>query len=264
MQVNLFMKSERASIAVKNRLEAYFEQKNIAVSHLFHDDALFTFVIGGDGTFLHAVHSSRFSSVPFVGINTGHLGFFQEIRLDTIEEHLDLLMEKKYDIAVLKTLEATVVTSSWTYHLRAVNEFVIKSSDDRMIHLNLSVDGIPFINTSGDGVILSTPAGSTAYNLSAGGSVLHQTLAGYQITAMNPVRSKSYDSLPASMVLPAGALTTVFAAQKDRERLAIFEDGIRHTYTDVREIRIGIADTEIRRVVFRPNWYWRNLREKLF
>lgn len=261
--INLFVKPEGASVAAEERVEQFFTRRGYAISHMYQKDALYNVVIGGDGTFLRAVHTTEFSDIPFIGINTGTLGFFQEISRDDIEEHLTLLLEGKVTLDSLAFLDASITTNAWTYTLHALNEFVIQSNDHRILHLHVSIDDVPFINTSGDGLIVSTPAGSTAYNLSAGGAMLHQTLEGYQLTAVNPIRSKSYDALPSSMVLPATSTTAIAAPESDRERMVLIGDGIVHRFCDIDEVRFQIAPRAIRRVVFKPNWYWRNLREKL-
>ncbi len=263
-KINLFMKPGADSIPVHSRVESFFEEHGFKIYHLYQDDCAFNIVIGGDGSFLRAVHMSRFSAIPFVGINTGHLGFFQEISVSNLEEYLNLLIQGQFEISPLALLSAEIQTSSWTYHLKAVNEFVIQSNDFKMLHLNLSIDDVPFINSSGDGMIISTPAGSTAYNLSAGGSILHQTLSGYQVAAISPLRSRSYDSLPSSLVLPATSRTTLHTEPKDWDRIKIICDGQAHHFLEVKKITLYVPEETVQRVVFHRNWYWHNLREKLF
>lgn len=261
--VNLFVKPEPTSESAQDCVERFFKAHGFRISHMYRNDARYNVVIGGDGTFLRAVHTSHFSDIPFVGINTGHLGFFQEISRDDIEEHLELLLAGQATVSHLACLQATIETSAWTYRLSALNEFVVQSNDHRIIHLNVAIDGVPFINASGDGMIVSTPSGSTAYNLSAGGSMLHQTLEGYQLTAINPIHSNTYDSLPSSLVLPASSTTHLVAPEEDRDRIVLIGDGFTHHFCEVQSIRLELAPHAIHRIVFQPNWYWRNLREKL-
>lgn len=263
-KINLFVKPNEKSARVYEKLIKYSADRNIYLSHIFNDNANCNLVIGGDGSFLRAVHHSNFSSLPFIGINTGHLGFFQELNESDFEKGLDLFYSGNYKVQKLGLLEADIYTSAWTYRLKAVNEFVIRSNDHKMIHLRIGVDDIPFINTSGDGLIISTPAGSTAYNLSAHAAILYQTLKGYQIAALSPVHSKMYDSLPSSVVLPAESQTEIVSEIMDQERILLICDGVEHPFKDIKKISLKVPDLHISKVVFRPNWYWANLREKLF
>ncbi|WP_019189829.1 NAD(+)/NADH kinase [Levyella massiliensis] len=262
--INLFVKPSPESREAHRRVEAYFEDHGFAISRLYNEKARYNIVIGGDGSFLRAVHSTHFSSIPFLGINTGHLGFFQEITLSDLEEYLELLRLHRYEIHHQDVLCCTVETTAWTYRLLAVNEFLISSNDDHILHLNVGVDGVDFINSSGDGLMLSTPAGSTAYNLSAGGSILHQMLRGYQITALHPVRSKSFDSLPSSLVLPAESKTVLTIDGRDAERIKLICDGVKHAFRGVKRLTFSVPEERIQRIIFRSNWYWKNLRDKLF
>lgn len=262
--INLFRKPGMESDVVHERVQRFFQDRDYTISRLYDEHAKYNVVIGGDGTFLRAVHSTSFSSIPFLGINTGHLGFFQEVNTTDLEEHLTLLLNKKYEIHSQALLGVTVETTAWTYTLLAVNEFLVKSSDEHIVHLGVNIDSVDFINTSGDGLMFSTPAGSTAYTLSAGGSILHQTLKGYQITTLHPVRSKSFDSLPTSLVLPAPSKTVVTIDRPDQERIQLVGDGISHHFHGVKRFTFFVPEETIRRVIFRTNWYWKNLRDKLF
>lgn len=262
--INLFCKPDKASAVVHQQVELFFQRHDYEISRVYDERAEYNVVIGGDGTFLRAVHSTDFSPIPFFGINTGHLGFFQEVNTTDLEEHLTQLLHKQYEIHPQGLLGVHVETSAWPYTLLAVNEFIVQSDDEHILHLGVNIDDVDFINTSGDGLMLSTPAGSTAYNLSAGGSILYQTLNGYQITALHPVRSKSFDSLPTSLVLPSESKTVLTIDQSDCDRIALVGDGVSHRFRHVKRFTFFVPNETIHRVIFRTNWYWKNLRDKLF
>lgn len=260
--VNLFTKPVPQSIVLQNQLQAFLKKNNCKINRIFQEDALYNVVIGGDGTFLRATHESGFSKIPFVGINTGHLGFFQASDADSLETNLQKLVRGDYYIDELNLIKATVETSSWTYELWCVNEFAIKSTNEAVGRFDVSIDGVPLINQSGDGLMISTPSGSTAYNLSAGGSILYQTLQGYQITPIAPLHSKSYNCLPASLVVPSGSVCTVFFGSMDTENVELAFDGIVKIFHGLRKITFTQPGRAISRVAFNPNWYWYNLKEK--
>lgn len=261
--INLFVRQGELSSQIKEQIRPVFEQAGYELRRIYTDKAAFNVVIGGDGTFLRAIHDSGFSSIPFLGINTGHLGFFQEVSLDSLHESLEKLFADDYHIDSLHLLQAEIRTTSWFYRMYSVNEFAITTSDTKLLHTQLSLDGVPVMNQSGDGLLISTPSGSTAYNLSAGGSILYQTLDGYQITNLSPIRSTSYSSLPASLVVPSSSQCTVQFDPKDGNRIRVTSDGVMNSYKGVRELHFCVPNRTIQRIVFNPTWYWNNLKEKL-
>lgn len=262
-RVNFFISPNKKSDKLKGRIQKLFEDHGYQVCHVYQDDADFNVVIGGDGTFFRAVHTSNFSPIPFVGINTGNLGYFQEIDTGHISEYMDRLFQGRYRVETLGLLDSIIETSSWTYKHRAVNEFVISPNDKGILRVKLSVDGVPLIDQAGDGLLFSTPSGSTAYGLSAGGSILYQTLDGYQIVSLAPLRSKKFHSLPAAIVVPSSTVSTLNFAPEDRDRVILTFDGTQDHFLGLEQITIKTSDLSINRIVFNPNWYWYNLQDKL-
>lgn len=261
--VNFFVKPGNPSAVLRDRVSCLFQDHGYEVSYIFRQDADFNVVIGGDGTFFRAVHTSHFSPIPFLGINTGSLGYFQEIDSQHIDSYMDRLFQGDYQVQSLGLLAARAETSSWTYDYQAINEFTITTSDQKILRTHLAFNEIPLIQQAGDGLIFSTPAGSTAYNLSAGGSILYQTLDGYQVQSLAPIRSKTFNSLPASIVVPSSTVSTVTFPAADAERAVLVIDGIRDTFVGLRKIQIWAPDQSIQRIVFNPHWYWYNLQDKL-
>lgn len=260
--INIFMNHSEASNRIKDKILPIFSSLGYDISRIYRQDAEYNFVIGGDGTFLHAVHNSYFSNIPFVGINTGHLGFYQEIDANNIDCYMQRLFNHEYLTDTLSLLECTVETDAWTYTLKAVNEFVIKPVDPHLLHMEVSFDRISLIDQVGDGIIFSTPAGSTAYNLSAGGSILYQTLKGYQIRAISPIKSKRYNSLPSSIVVPSTSVCELKFDINDANRIMIVNDGIVNKYRGIRRITLSSPEETIQRIVFDKDLYWRNLKDK--
>ncbi|MFA5585481.1 MAG: NAD(+)/NADH kinase [Saccharofermentanales bacterium] len=132
--------------------------------------------LGGDGTFLAAVHHPSARGLPKIGVNLGSVGFLQEIDTDRMEEALALLVEGRYEIEERALLHSACFDKGG--HLldedEAFNDVVIgHGSRAKSIVLGLEVDGIRVQDIPGDGVIVSTPSGSTAYSLSAGGPIVH-------------------------------------------------------------------------------------------
>lgn len=131
-------------------------------------------VLGGDGSILRAAELLRDQDSPILGINTGHVGFMAEAELDSLANVMDRVAAKDYQVGHRIALEVEVyhdselMFSSW-----AMNEVTLeKSARERMLEVVLEVDGRPLSSFGCDGVLVSTPTGSTAYAFSAGGPVI--------------------------------------------------------------------------------------------
>jgi NAD+ kinase len=138
------------------------------------DGAELVVVLGGDGTILRAAEVVRGTDVPLLGVNLGHVGFLAEAERDDLAETVHRIAGRRYEVEERMTLDVTVerdgelVGRTW-----AVNEASVeKACRERMLELVLEVDGRPVTEFAGDGIVLATPTGSTAYAFSAGGPVV--------------------------------------------------------------------------------------------
>lgn len=134
-------------------------------------------VLGGDGTFLRAADLAHAEDVPVLGINLGHVGFLAEWEADSLEEAIRRVIDREYRVEERLTIDVTVtdgedgtevMSRGW-----ALNEVSVENVDRRgVLDATLEIDGRPVSSFGCDGVLLSTPTGSTAYAFSAGGPVL--------------------------------------------------------------------------------------------
>lgn len=131
--------------------------------------------VGGDGTMLKAVHKLSGHDVPLLGINLGRLGFLADIPAGAIAEHLDSILDGQYDEDQRYMLRGTVERQGKTIHeCEAVNDIIIqKWNTARLIEFDTHINGTLVNCQRSDGLIVSTPTGSTAYALSSGGPILH-------------------------------------------------------------------------------------------
>ena len=141
-------------------------------------DVELAIVLGGDGTILRAAEMVRGSSVPLLGVNLGHVGFLAESERDDLGDAVrrvlarDYLVEERMTISVRVKIDNEVVYETW-----ALNEATVeKASRERMLEVVIEVDGRPLSSFGCDGVVMSTPTGSTAYSFSAGGPVVWPSL----------------------------------------------------------------------------------------
>jgi NAD+ kinase len=144
-------------------------------------------VLGGDGTLLHASHLVD-RPIPVVGVNFGSLGFLTEITLDELFPALEKVLEGTYRYEERRMLRALVRRPSGDQVLGDVlNDIVVtKAALSRIIELDVSVDGSFVSAFRADGLIISSPTGSTAYNLAAGGPILHPQLEAVVLTPICP------------------------------------------------------------------------------
>lgn len=132
-------------------------------------------VLGGDGTILRALEAVRAADVPVHGVNLGHVGFLAESEVEDLSITVSRLLDGDYEIEERSTLEISVLDAEDQLLARhwALNEASLEKADRRkMINVAIEIDGRPVSSFGADGVLLSTPTGSTAYAFSAGGPVI--------------------------------------------------------------------------------------------
>lgn len=147
----------------------------IAHEHLFtHQQIEVVLVLGGDGSILRAAELVRDQVAPILGINLGHVGFMAEAEREELPQVLDRLVKKEYEVGFRVALDVEVYQEGkLAFKSWAVNEVTVeKSARERMLEVVLEVDSRPVSSFGCDGVLVSTPTGSTAYAFSAGGPVI--------------------------------------------------------------------------------------------
>ena len=187
--------------------------------------------LGGDGTLLWGARLVAERGVPVLGINLGHMGFLTSVSLSGIEESLERLFQGDYILDPRSTLEARLVGEDGVEHDRylALNDFVIhKRGMARVTRLELLVgeegDQEEIGGFTGDGVVLSTPTGSTAYSLSAGGPIVAPAMGCIIVTpicphtlAVRPLVISSRETVTVCPLDRAGTLVLTVDGQKEAE-----------------------------------------------
>jgi NAD+ kinase len=140
-------------------------------------------VIGGDGTILGVVEAATHAEIPVMGINLGTLGFMANFSAEEALEAFDDILDGKGESSDRRLLQCHGASGSM--HL-ALNDLVIKAYSSRLVRLTVTTNGELVNNYYADGLILSTPTGSTAYNLSAGGPIVHPAARALVLNPINP------------------------------------------------------------------------------
>jgi NAD+ kinase len=197
-------------------------------------EAEIVIALGGDGTMLRTLAQLLGSDVPVIGVNFGRVGFLASIRPDDLERDLERVFAGEYAVVELSTLE---VRLNGDRHI-AVNDVVATSATlGRMVELSWAVGGEDLGTVPCDGMICSTPSGSTAYNLSNGGPVLVRGLDAMAITFIAP---HLLDARP--LVVPRGLELTIQNATLDGS-VALLVDG--HRISDLEpggEAAVALSD----------------------
>lgn len=152
------------------------------------DEAAVLVVLGGDGTILHTARQLGSAVKPLAAVNTGRLGFLTTATSDETGDFVSAILGRNYHISRRSTVEATFVDADGRQCCETgLNEAVVsRGAISRMVRLNVAINGA-FVNCySGDGLIVSTPTGSTAYSLSAGGPIVNPEAGVFCITPICP------------------------------------------------------------------------------
>ena len=167
-------------------------------------------VIGGDGTFISAVH--QYPKAIFFGIHTGHLGFYANYTLDDVVQLVDDINNQTYQIEKIDILECSINSDGKMIRNFAINEMTIITPPKTLI-LDVEIDGKRLETFRGTGLCISTPYGSTAYNKSLHGAVLDPKIRAFQITEIAGINSNQYRTLGAPLVLSSNHEITLKSKQ---------------------------------------------------
>lgn len=148
----------------------------------------FAVVFGGDGTILSAARDLSKANVPVIGVNVGKLGFLAEFSIQELLDQFDKIVDGQVEIERRMIIKCCVLSGDkTTFCSTAINDMVISAGPPfNMIELKMGIGGQQLAGSIGDGLIISTPTGSTAYNLSAGGPILSADLSAMVITPLCP------------------------------------------------------------------------------
>ncbi|CAB4639649.1 MAG: NAD kinase [Actinobacteria bacterium] len=181
-------------------------------------------VLGGDGTILKAAEIVRDYSIPLMGINLGHVGFLAESEREEFTEAVRRVLDHDYEIKERLTLEVAVfVDGKEVFRTWALNEATVeKNARERMLEVVLEIEGHPLSSFGCDGVVMSTPTGSTAYAFSAGGPVVWPSVEALLVV---PLSAHALFARP--LVVKPDAMVAVEVLQRSAGHGILWCDGRR-------------------------------------
>lgn len=216
--------------------------------------------LGGDGTLIGVARYVEGKSPVFVGVNFGNLGFLTEIRPDELMSVLDDVVKGGVKCAERLLIDVQVHRKGViVFESRAVNDVVVqKGARSRLPQLDLAVNGHDVARIRADGIILSTPTGSTAYSLAAGGSIAHPSLS---VILVTPICPHSLTTRP--LILPGSAMVEVELPRFDDEVIVTVDGQVSAPLESGDIVKVSQAKQTVKFVVSREKSYFDILRTKL-
>lgn len=236
--VNDNEESRNVSKIVKEKLE-------IANFQIVEDNYDLAIAIGGDGSFLRMIKSTHFNeNCLYIGINAGTLGFAQEVNVEEIDKFILDLKNQNYKIENIGIQEIEIKTPDTISKQLSLNEMVIRDMELNTANLKVLVEGVLLEDYVGDGLLLASSFGSTAYNLSFGGSIVYNTFHTLQLTPIAPLNNKSYRNLLNSVIIPDNKEIVIKPFNRTKN-LLITVDGDNNFYKNVDYVSSKVSGREI-------------------
>ena len=261
-----YLETHHHKILLVDRLKKHLGTKQNQYSYFSDDEILdpsvdFLFSIGGDGTLLRSITVVRNSRIPIFGINTGRLGFLTSLHRDALEEGLDAFFKEKYTFIERSLLQVNTknpVTALEEIGF-ALNEVTInRKNTTSMLNINAELDGKHLTTYWADGLIVSTPTGSTGYSLSSGGPIVSPNSSCW---ILNPIAPHNINMRP--LIIPDSTEIRISVTGRDKTHLLSLDSRIL-TLENGNDIYLKKASFSIQTVQLEGAFFFETLREKLF
>lgn len=259
--INLFSDENSLIIDSKLKNELNVEQQS---KFSFFDstssvskDIDYVIAVGGDGTILRSITYVKDSGIPIFGINAGRLGFLTSTQKENLEEGLAKLKNKEYKLVKrsLLKLETNNDDKIFSY---ALNEITIQRKDSTsMLNISCSINGNYLTNYWSDGLIISTPTGSTGYSLSNGGSIVYPES---EVIILNPIAPHNINMR--SLIIPNESKIKINIEGNDDINLSL--DSRMYSLSSKNLINISKSKFSINTIKFDDDDFYKRLREKLY
>lgn len=246
---------DRISKILKSKREANFIKKADMLNKM---DLIIT--LGGDGTLIGMARKSNQNSCPIFGINMGNLGFITEFSKQDFYDDLENFLKGKYESRKISLFKAEVFENDkkLSEHYFINDAVVTKSGISRMFSISLETEKELIYDLAGDGLIVSSPIGSTAYSLAAGGPIVHPSTKAFILT---PICPHSLTHRP--IILPDNETVTIHLGNRE-EQLSLTLDGQEDvTVLKNHQVKISKSTKKYVNLVINPNReYFDTLKEK--
>lgn len=260
--IKLFINNNDKSVQIGKLVKDKFVQNGFIITDENFDLGI---AVGGDGAFLRMIKNSNFNSnICYVGINSGTLGFLQEVKVDEIDKFIKQLKNDDYKVEDIGIQETTINHGNSSSKFYSLNEIVVRDRNLKTLKLDIKIDGDLLEKFIGEGILVASSTGSTAQNLSYGGSIVYNTFSSLQITPIAPINSKVYRSLLNSVIIPDKKVIEIVPdlSISDRE-LIVTVDGENNFYKDISDITTKIDSKKIKCLRLKNYNFPQKINEKL-
>ena len=249
----LVIKQDEISNRIAKRLQA--ELRDVLEYDQKNPDLVIS--IGGDGTMLLSVHKYIHQNVFFIGVHTGTLGFFTDYQRDEISALVAAIKNDQYRITKRNLLEVKIKSSKEDMTYLALNEMRIDHGYATQV-IDVYIDDELLETFRGNGLCVSTPAGSTAYNKSIGGAVIYPGSELMQLTEVAGIQHNAYRSLGSSLILGADKVIRLKGQHFDCVDLGI--DHLMYCHQDVDSIEVRIAKETVQFIEYKELSFIQRIR----
>ncbi|WP_277678588.1 NAD kinase [Gracilibacillus dipsosauri] len=260
MRFYILSKGDHKSDIIKGRMKQYLEGFSLEYDE---KEPELVISVGGDGTFLEAFHTyqDRLEHTAFIGIHTGHLGFYADWLPDEVEKLIIEIAKKPYEIVEYPLLDIVIYPAGEkkAKQFLALNEASVKSADGTVV-LDVFIKGAHFERFRGDGLCISTPSGSTAYNKALGGAIIHPSLKALQITEMASINNRVFRTVGSPLILPKHHVCELKPLYHEKNFL-ITIDHYTDTYSNIDTIECKVSEKNIRFARFRALPFWKRVHD---
>lgn len=259
MKVAIQNNDQAVSVDVAKRLRTLLTRENIEINQI-NPDILIT--IGGDGTLLSGFHryAHQLDSIRFIGVHTGRLGFYTDWREYELESLVESLKHDDGQYVAYPLLDVCVVYEGerQVNNFLALNESTVQKVGGTLVS-DVYINDIHFEQFRGDGICVSTPTGSTGYNKSVGGAVLHPEIKALQMAEIASINNRVYRTLSSPLIISQDE--EIILRQSNSDELLVTLDHITTRETSVKEVRMKVADETIRFARYRHLDFWERVSE---
>jgi NAD+ kinase len=253
-------KGDDKSNAIKTILDQYLSDFDLVMDEEAPDLVI---TVGGDGTFLHAVHQyfHRLKETAFIGVHTGHLGFYADWLPDEIEKLVIEISKEKFDIVEYPLLEVKVFKKGAENYERylALNEATVRKIEGSVV-MDININGELFERFRGDGLCMSTPSGSTAYNKALGGAIIHPSLSTMQLTEMSSINNRVYRTIGSPLIFPSHHVVQ-FKPVNEAQSFLMTIDHLTKSVDHVNLLECTVAKEKIKFARFRTFPFWKRVHD---
>ncbi|WP_070119729.1 NAD kinase [Bacillus marinisedimentorum] len=259
MKFAVTSKGDQISNSIKHKIKRYLTDFEFVYDEGQPDIVI---SVGGDGTLLYAFHryKKRLDKTAFIGVHTGHLGFYADWVPEEIEKLVIDIAKTPFQTVEYPLLEVIVryINGNREAQYLALNECTVKAVEGSLV-MDVEIRGEQFETFRGDGLCISTPSGSTAYNKALGGAIIHPSIEAIQVAEMASINNRVFRTIGSPLVLPKHH-TCMLRPVNDAD-FHITVDHLTLLHKDVKSIQFRVAQERVRFARFRPFPFWTRVRD---